>query len=247
LDEYRPRQTWVNLADFTAAVMDDGKVTFKTRSVVGANKSDRRSPEFSDVMEHMVINPTWNVPRSITVKEYLPQMQRNPNAASQLRLYDGNGRQVSRAGIDFTQFTAQNFPFDLKQPPSRRNALGLVKFMFPNKFNIYLHDTPAKNLFGYDNRAFSHGCIRLRDPFEFAYTLLKRQVADPKAFFQAKLATGRESTVPLKTPIPVHLVYRTAFTTAKGQVNFRRDVYGRDGRIFAALQKAGVELRAVQS
>ncbi len=241
------RHVWVNLADFTAAVMDDGKVTFKTRSVVGANKSDRRSPEFSDVMEHMVINPTWNVPRSITVKEYLPQMQRNPNAASQLRLYDGSGRQVSRAGIDFTQFTAQNFPFDLKQPPSRRNALGLVKFMFPNKFNIYLHDTPAKKLFGYDSRAFSHGCIRLRDPFEFAYTLLKRQVADPKAFFQAKLATGRESTVPLKTPIPVHLVYRTAFTTAKGQVNFRRDVYGRDGRIFAALQKAGVELRAVQS
>lgn len=241
------RHIWVNLADFSAAIIDNNKVTFKTRSVVGANKSDRRSPEFSDVMEHMVINPTWNVPRSITVKEYLPKLQENPNAVGHLRLYDGSGRVVSREGLDFTQYTRSNFPFDLKQPPSRRNALGLVKFMFPNRYNIYLHDTPEKNLFLRESRAFSHGCIRLRDPFDFAYTLLKRQESDPEGFFQARLATGRETVVPLATQIPVHLVYRTAITTAKGKIEFRRDVYGRDGRIFAALQNAGVVLRAVQS
>lgn len=241
------RHIWVNLTDFSAQIIDNGKVTFETRSVVGANKFDRRSPEFSDVMEHMVINPTWNVPRSIAIKEYLPLMQKNPNAAGHLRVIDESGRIVNREGMDFTQYDASNFPFDLKQPPSRRNALGLVKFMFPNKHNIYLHDTPAKNLFGRESRAFSHGCIRLNDPFDFAYALLKKQMNNPEKFFQAKLATGKESVVPLEKPVPVHLVYRTAFTSAKGKMHYRRDVYGRDAKIFKALQKAGVVLRAVRS
>jgi len=241
------RHIWVNLIDFTASIIDNGKVTFKTRSVVGANSRDRRSPEFSDVMEHMVINPTWNVPRSIAVKEYLPLMQQDPNAASHLRLIDGSGRIVGREGIDFNQFTQSNFPFDLKQPPSRRNALGLVKFMFPNKYNIYLHDTPAKNLFSRESRAFSHGCIRLNDPFDFAYALLRKQTRDPEGVFQAALASGVENVIPLESPVPVHIVYRTAFTTAKGKMNFRRDVYGLDARIFKALQQAGVVLRAVRS
>ena len=237
------RHVWVNLADFSAAIVDEGKVTFRTRAVVGANKKDRRSPEFSDEMEYMVLNPTWNVPRSIAVKEYLPLMQQDPNAAAHLRLLDARGQVVSREGIDFTQFDETNFPFDLKQPPSRGNALGLVKFMFPNKFNIYLHDTPAKRLFARESRAYSHGCIRLSEPFEFAYRLLAPQVSDPKAFFQAKLASGQETIVELKKHVPVHLVYRTAFTDAKGGLHFRRDVYGRDAKIFAALQKAGVRLR----
>ncbi len=237
------RHIWVNLADFSAAIVDNGKVTFRTRAVVGANKKDRRSPEFSDEMEYMVLNPTWNVPRSIAVKEYLPLMQQDPTAAAHLRILDEHGQDVSREGIDFTQFDETNFPFDLKQPPSRRNALGLVKFMFPNKFNIYLHDTPAKRLFSRETRAYSHGCIRLNKPFEFAYRLLAPQVSDPKAYFQAKLATGQETIIDLKQHVPVHLVYRTAFTDARGGLHFRRDIYGRDARIFAALQKAGVRLR----
>ncbi len=240
------RHIWVNLADFRTSIIDNGKVTFQTRSVVGANKSDRRSPEFSDVLEHMVINPTWNVPRSIAVKEYLPLMQNDPNAAGHMRLTRG-GRVISREGIDFNQYTAANFPFDLKQPPSRRNALGLVKFMFPNKYNIYLHDTPAKSLFSKEVRAFSHGCIRLNDPFEFAYTLLRRQVRNPEAYFQERLNSGRETVVALEQQIPVHLVYRTAVTTPKGGIEYRRDIYGRDAKIFAALQKAGVVLRSRQS
>jgi len=241
------RHIWVNLTDFSARIIDNGKVTFQTRSVVGANTEDRRSPEFSDVMEHMVINPTWNVPRSIAIKEYLPLMQKDPNAAGHLNLIDEGGRIVSRDELDFNQFTEVDFPFDLKEPPSRRNALGLVKFMFPNRHNIYLHDTPAKNLFAREARAFSHGCIRLRDPFDFAYALLRKQTRNPEELFQSKLATGVEKVVPLENPVPVHLVYRTAITTPKGNMNYRRDVYGRDARIFKALQKAGVVLRAVQS
>jgi murein L,D-transpeptidase YcbB/YkuD len=240
------RHVLVNLTDFSARIIDNDNVTFETRAVVGKNAYDRQSPEFSDVMEFMVINPTWNVPRSIAVKEYLPMMQRNPNAVGHLKLYNGRGQVVDRSNVNFAALTANNFPFDIKQPPSRRNALGLVKFMFPNKYNIYLHDTPEKSLFTREKRDFSHGCIRLQQPFEFAYTLLSRQEKDPQSFFKARLDTGRETVVPLEQPVPVHIIYRTAFTRANGHIQYRRDVYGRDAKIWKALVKAGVSRNAVQ-
>jgi murein L,D-transpeptidase YcbB/YkuD len=118
--------------------------------------------------------------------------------------------------------------------------------MFPNRYNIYLHDTPSKSLFGREKRDFSHGCIRLQDPFDFAYALLAPQTRDPQSFFAEKLRTGRETVVELEQPIPIHLVYRTAFTQAKGNTQFRGDVYGRDAKIWKALEQAGVALRAVQ-
>jgi len=142
------RHIWVNLTDFHARIVDNGKITFQTRPVVGANSHDRRTPEFSDVMDHMVVNPTWKVPRSIATKEYLPLLKENPFAVSNLNIINLRGQIVSRAGMDFTEYDEKNFPFDLKEPPSQGNALGLVKFMFPNRYNIYLHDTPAKRLFG---------------------------------------------------------------------------------------------------
>ncbi len=240
------RHVLVNITDFTAKIIDNGKVTFETRAVVGADKEDRRTPEFSDLMEFMVVNPTWNVPRSITVKEYLPQLKRNPNAVRHLQLVDGRGRKVGRSGIDFTQYDERTFPFNLKQPPSRGNALGLVKFMFPNPYNIYLHDTPQKKLFRHNVRAYSHGCIRLQKPFEFAYALLAPQMKNPKEYFHKVLATGRETQIDLKEPVPVHLIYRTAFTTPKGRVHYRRDIYGRDAKIFRALSGAGVAIRGLR-
>lgn len=240
------RHIWVNLPDFTAKIIDHGRVTFETVTVVGMDQSDRRSPEFSDEMEFMVVNPTWNVPRSITVKEYLPMLKRNPNAAGHLRIVDRNGRVVNRGAVDFTQFTERNFPFSMSQPPSDGNALGLVKFMFPNKYNIYLHDTPSKSLFEKDVRAYSHGCIRLGRPFDFAYALLARQTPDPVAEFERHLNTRAENVLPLDRHVPVHLVYFTAWPTAKGKIDYRRDVYGRDARIFDALEAAGVALPEVQ-
>ncbi|MEM8592403.1 MAG: L,D-transpeptidase family protein [Pseudomonadota bacterium] len=240
------RHIWVNLTDFSAQIRDKGRVTFRTRSVIGAADKERRSPEFSDMMDHMVINPSWYVPRSIATKEYLPQLKRNPNAVSHLQITDRRGRLVNRANVDFASYTASSFPFSMRQPPSRSNALGLVKFMFPNKYNIYLHDTPAKNLFSRDVRAFSHGCIRLNDPFEFAYALLAKQTSDPEGFFMKRLNTGKESRVNLEAPLPVHLVYRTAFTAPGGEMHFRRDVYGRDAKIWDALAREGVALRAVR-
>jgi len=241
------RHILVDLADFNTSIIDDGKVTFKTIIVVGANVDDRRSPEFSDSMEHMVLNPTWYVPRSIAVKEYWPLMQEDPSAVGHLEIFDEFGEEVSRDNLDFSDYTEEDFPYDFKQPPSRGNALGLVKFMFPNRFNIYLHDTPEKSLFSRESRAFSHGCIRVKEPFEFAYALLRRQMNNPEPYFGSLLSTGEEFVIPLQEHIPVHLVYRTAFTSAKGNINFRRDFYGRDARIFSALQNAGVVLRAVKS
>jgi len=236
------RHIWVNLTDFTARVIDDGKLTFETVTVVGQNQSDRRTPEFSDEMEMMVINPSWSVPRSITVKEYLPMMQRNANAAGHIQLIDSRGRAVSRSAVNFAAYNARNFPFAMRQPPSDGNALGLVKFLFPNPYNIYLHDTPSKSLFQKEVRAFSHGCIRVGRPFDLAYALLAPQQDDPEGYFKSVLKTGAETTVKLQTQVPVHLVYFTAFPNAQGRIEYRDDVYGRDAALFAALDKAGVEL-----
>lgn len=240
--ELGERHVLVNLADFHARIFDDGKVTFESRSVVGHPDEDRRSPEFSDKIEHMVVNPTWNVPRSIATKEYLPMLQEDNLALDYLNLFDPEGELVDRTGLDFTEFTEETFPFDMKQPPSNGNALGLVKFMFPNRHNIYLHDTPAKSLFAEEKRAFSHGCIRLGSPFEFAYALLALQTSDPYAVFHDVLETGVETVIPLDKHVPVHLIYRTAVGSAEDRMGYRRDVYGRDALIWQALENAGVEL-----
>jgi len=238
------RHILVNLTDFSARILDHDSVTFETRAVVGKNAYDRRSPEFSDEMDHMIVNPTWHVPRSITVNEYLPKMQANRNAVGHLRLYDSRGRVVPRSAVNFRAYTARSFPFALKQPPSNSNALGLVKFMFPNKYNIYLHDTPQKHLFDREKRDFSHGCIRLAQPFEFAYALLAPQESDPERRFHGALDSGRETRIDLERHVPVHLVYRTAITQAGGRTQYRDDVYGRDARIWQALERAGVSLLA---
>ena len=240
------RHILVNLTDFHAQIIDNGAITFRTRSVIGKDTGDRRTPEFSDVMEFMVINPSWHVPRSIATKEYLPKLKRNRNAASYLELTDSRGRRVNRASVNFGQYSAKTFPYAMRQPPSKSNALGLVKFMFPNKYNIYLHDMLQKHLFERETRAYSHGCIRLNEPFEFAYALLALQEDDPEGYFKRVLKSGNETRVDLEDDVPVHLIYRTAFTTARGGLEFRRDIYERDTKIWSALSRAGVALEGVQ-
>ncbi|MFN3647122.1 MAG: murein L,D-transpeptidase [Gemmobacter sp.] len=234
------RHIWVNLADFTAKIIDDGKVTFATRAVVGSTVPEKNTPEFSHLMTYMELNPDWTVPPGIIRRDYLPKLQANPGALAHLQVVDSRGRVIPRGSVNFAAYKAGNFPFSLRQPPGATNALGRVKFMFPNPWSIYLHDTPDKHLFARENRAYSSGCVRLNDPFDFAYTLLARQEDDPKAAFHKVLDTGRQERIFLKDPVPVHLDYRTAFTDARGRLNFRGDIYGRDARIWAALQRAGV-------
>jgi murein L,D-transpeptidase YcbB/YkuD len=243
------RYIFVNLAAYTVYMIDNGRVSYKTRAVIGTRASDRRTPEFYDEMTHMVVNPTWHVPSSITGKEYLPIIRKDPGflARRNMVMVSANGKPVNPANIDMSQYTAKNFPYSIKQRPSVGNALGRVKFMFPNRFNIYLHDTPSKNLFNRDARAFSHGCVRLQKPFEFAYKLLEKQTSNPKAAFNAWLKTGKEQYVNLADPVPVYLTYRTVYFGDAKKPTFFADVYGRDKKIFNALSKAGVSLRAVQS
>lgn len=235
------RHIWVNLTDFTAKIIDDGKVTFSTRAVIGSTMTDKRTPEFSHMMTYMEINPDWTVPPGIIRRDYLPKLQANPGALSHLQVVDSRGRVVPRSAINFGAYSARNFPFNLRQPPGASNALGRVKFMFPNPWSIYLHDTPDKHLFARDNRAYSSGCVRLNDPFDFAYTLLAPQEADPKTAFHKVLDSGRQERIVLTPPVPVHLDYRTAFTDARGRLQFRVDIYGRDALIHAALVRAGVD------
>ncbi len=240
------RYIWVNLPSFTAQIVDDGKVAFDTRVVIGKPGADTQSPEFSETMQFMVVNPSWSVPRSITTKEYLPMLRSNPNAVDHLQVIDRNGRVVPREAVNFASYTASTFPYALRQAPSDGNALGLVKFMFPNPHNIYLHDTPSKSLFANEVRAYSHGCIRVGSPFDLAYALLSQQTDDPQGLFKSYLETGRESRVDLEVPVPVHLVYFTAWPNAKGVVSYRSDVYGRDAKIFDALLEAGLAPLDVQ-
>ena len=239
------RHVVVNLPDFSTKLFEDGALIFETRNVIGTPVDEQRTPEFSDVIEHIITNPTWNVPKSITLKEYLPEMQEDPLAHDYLELVDLDREIVPRFLVDFNEYDEETFPYDLKQMPSITNALGLVKFMFPNQYSIYLHDTPSKPLFDQEVRAFSHGCIRLQKPFEFAYELLKPQTSDPKAQFQEAMDTGEETVVYLRKPVQVHLIYRTAFVDELGVINYRRDIYGRDAAIYEALIEAGIQARLV--
>lgn len=235
------RHIWVNLADFTAQIIDDGKVSFSTRAVIGSTVADKRTPEFSHRMTYLEVNPDWTVPPGIIRRDYLPRLQANPNALGHLQIVDSRGRVIPRGNIDFSKYSNRNFPFNLRQPPGPSNALGRVKFMFPNPWSIYLHDTPDQHLFARDARAFSAGCVRLNDPFDFAYMLLARQEEDPRTAFHRVLDSGKQTRISLKDPVPVHLDYRTAFTDVKGKLQFRNDIYGRDAEIHAALVKAGVD------
>lgn len=238
------RHILVNLAEQRAYVFDDGKVTFDTVVVIGKAAMDRRTPEFSHEMTHMVVNPSWYVPRSIAVEEYLPALRRG--GARHLEVYSRRGR-VNPDTVDFTRYTADTFPFSLRQPPGPRNALGKVKFMFPNRWNIYLHDTPAKSLFDETVRTFSHGCVRVGRPFDLARHLLAAQEVDPRGTFQAALDSGRERQIDLVEPVGVHLVYWSAWVDEAGRAHYRGDPYGRDAAVRRALAAAGVELAAGRS
>ncbi len=238
------RHIWVNLTDFTSQIIDNDQVTFETISVVGAQASDRQTPEFSDHMRYLEINPDWTLPRSILARSYWGALA--SGGARHLEIVDARGRVVPRGAIDFSRYTPANFPFNVRQPPGPSNALGEVKFMFPNPYAIYLHDTPERHLFRTTVRTHSSGCVRLNDPRDFAYELLSRQSDDPQGLYHSVLNTRQQTRVYLDDPVPVHLVYRTAFTNVRGELNFRADMYGRDAKIYEALQRLGAGTNGLQ-
>lgn len=231
------RHVWVNQTDFYARIVDNDVVTFETKAIIGANTAQKHTPEFSETMEYLEINPDWTLPRSIIARSYWGALA--SGGARHLQIVDASGRVVPRSAVNFGRYSPATFPFNVRQPPGPTNALGEVKFMFPNPYAIYLHDTPTQHLFSTTVRTHSSGCVRLDDPRDFAYELLSRQSETPKALYHSILNTGQQTRLYLDDPVPVHLVYRTAFTNVRGELNFRDDVYGRDAKIYRALVAAG--------
>ena len=229
----------VNIPDFQAEVISNNRSIYTTRVIVGQSKDKLQTPEFSDVMTHMTINPTWYIPRSITLEEYLPQLQEDPEVEPLLQIFDSSGQIIRRSAINFQDYTANTFPYDMKQPPGPSNALGNVKFMFPNLFSVYMHDTPARSLFERQRRNFSHGCIRVHKAHEFAHFLLAEQYDEPELIYDTILDAGQETTLDLVQPLPVHITYRTAFVDHDGRMNYRDDIYGRDAAIYGAVAMKG--------
>ena len=233
----------VNQPNFHAYFKSGNEKVWQSRVVIGLPSN--QTAEFNDTMTHMVVNPTWHVPKSIAVDEYLPLIQSDPNFLTDnemVLMVRGTDTIIDSRLINMQAFTPDNFPFLIKQIPSNINALGLVKFMFPNKFSIYMHDTPMKDLFFKDERTFSHGCIRLQEPFQFAYSLLRNQEVDPVGKFQEVLEKEEETYINLSRKIPVYITYRTAFFDDFGQIHYRADIYGRDALVYMALVDAGVSL-----
>ena len=197
-------------------------------------------------MTHLIFNPYWHVPQSIAVNEILPALRKDPAylRKESMKVFHGWAQpldSVDPATIDWSRVPAENFPYRFRQEPGSGNALGRVKFMFPNKHNVYLHDTPAKNLFARAARDFSHGCIRLSRPLELAEYLLRDQGEWNAQRIADAVDGGAQQTVPLADSWPVHLLYWTTWVGPRGEVHFRPDVYGRDERLAGALYNPGTK------
>jgi L,D-transpeptidase YcbB len=222
----------VNIAAFELQWVSNNHTVERMNVVVGAVAT--QTPEFSDELEYAELNPTWTVPYSIATKEMLPKLKTNPYAYAEDFDVFANGKLANWDGINWAAYGGGKFPFTFRQRPGPKNALGRVKFMLPNKHNIYLHDTPAKDKFASTTRAFSHGCIRLSRPVDLAYKLLGEKNGMSPAMIEAVWAGNRTTQVKFPQKIPIHIVYATAFATDNG-IEFRSDVYGRDRKLYAAL------------
>lgn len=224
----------VNIAGFELDVIEAGAQALTMRVVVG--RPYRRTPVFSDQITYLVLNPSWHVPRHLAVQDVLPQIKKDPGylQRQRMRVFRGNSP-VAPGSVDWASVTAQSFDFRLRQDPGPTNALGQVKFMLPNRFNVYLHDTPSRELFERAARDFSSGCIRLQRPIELAEYLLRDAPGWTRERIEARIKSGLEQTVSLPRPIPVHLLYWTAWAEPDGIVQFRPDIYGRDAILAKAL------------
>jgi len=227
----------VNVAGFMAYVTEGEEVTWMTRVQVG--KPYHMTPLFRDEVSYIEINPTWTVPYSISSKELLPKIKKDPDylADRNMIVLDRNGKQVDPAGIDWNSLSANRFPYTLRQQPGPDNALGRIKFMFPNEHAVYLHDTPSKSLFERDYRVFSHGCIRVQNPYRLAQILLDDNEKWSVEKIEAAVDSRVTQRIVLDRKIPIYLTYWTAAVDDDLEVNFSRDPYNRDGRVLAGLDK----------
>jgi murein L,D-transpeptidase YcbB/YkuD len=224
----------VNIAGFRVYLYRDNEEIWSTRAVVG--RTYRKTPVFRSTMRYLVFNPDWTVPYSIATKDILPKVQQDPGylAAGDFIVKDRNGDVVETADIDWSALGGRNFPYTLVQQPGTNNALGEVKFMFPNEHAVYLHDTPGKGLFDRAARTFSSGCVRVEHPFRFAELLLEANSMDAASIEELRQSRQMKSVF-LKEPIDVLLLYWTAEVGSDGRIHFYEDVYLRDRAVLEAL------------
>jgi murein L,D-transpeptidase YcbB/YkuD len=212
----------LNIPDYTLKVMQRGQQVWTTRVVTG-KPGTHATPLLTETMKYITVNPTWNVPPSIVYNEYLPALQQDPTV-------------LQRMGLKLEQ--NRDGSVHISQPPGEANALGRIRFNFPNKFLVYQHDTPDKNLFTRDERAFSHGCMRVQNPDQYASILLNIALPNEKYTPERVRSMYGKGEVDLKfpTPIPVNITYQTAFVDDGGKLQFRKDVYGRDATMINILK-----------
>ncbi|MEN3338666.1 MAG: L,D-transpeptidase YcbB, partial [Acidobacteriota bacterium] len=229
----------VNIPEMRLDVREHGTAPVSMRVVVG--KEDTPTPIFNHQMTYVVFAPYWNVPDDIAQKETLPAVMKDPTflERSHMEVVDKAGRTIDPASIDLDQPEKYRF----RQRPGTSNSLGLVKFMFPNQYNVYLHDTPADSLFARASRSLSHGCVRLEQPEKLAQYVLRDQPEWTPERISEAMHSGTEQIVKLKTPLPVYLGYWTARVAADGTVEFRKDVYGIDERQATTLAERLERLR----
>lgn len=224
---------FVNIPEFRLSILRNGREEYTTRVVVGTTKN--QTPVFSDNIRHVVVNPYWNVPSSIIRGEIAPAVLRNPGYTDSNNmdlLY--NGSPVSPWQVDWSQVSASNFPFRVRQRPGAGNALGQIKFLFPNKHDVYLHDTPSKSLFSRSYRAFSHGCVRVQNPMEFADALMANEPNISRASLESMFGPSERWVNPQKQ-IPVHIAYFTLRVDEDGTIRSFGDVYGHNENLIAAM------------
>ncbi|HXI76852.1 MAG TPA: L,D-transpeptidase family protein [Steroidobacteraceae bacterium] len=233
----------VDVAGFEVRYVRNHAVVWRGRAQVG--KSYRQTPIFRSTIQEVVVNPTWTVPPGILGKDILPAVRRDPSYLQKrgLRVIDREGRDVDPSTIDFAKYTGANFPYMIRQDPGPANALGLVKIMFPNPYLVYLHDTPSRNLFESERRAFSSGCIRTERPFELVDLLLAPSGKWNRASIDAEVSSGKTRTIRLTKPVPVLLLYWTVDRNDRGEILFKPDAYGRDPKVLAAIDTPFASLR----
>jgi murein L,D-transpeptidase YcbB/YkuD len=226
----------VNVPEFVVRVFSDGEEVHQTRVVVG--KPANPTPTFSHAIDHLVVNPYWNVPTSIVTKEMIPEIRGSGGNYFSRQGYQvfaqvgGRSYQVDPGRIDWNRVNPR--AVRIRQVPGDRNALGRIKFMFPNQHSVYLHDTPSKRLFQRDERALSHGCVRVDEPLAFADALLPYAAPEWNSVRLKKLYGGKERRINLDRPVPVHLAYFSMRIEADGTIRRFRDIYGYDQRMLKA-------------
>lgn len=235
----------VNTANFQLDFIQRRDTVLSSRVIVG--KSYHSTPQFSAPMSYIVFSPTWTVPSSITRNEIIPAVKKDNQylAKKNMKLLTSSGTVVDPNTVDWNKVTPRNFPYIVRQEPGEQNALGLVKFMFPNKYSVYIHDTPSRSLFAREDRALSHGCIRIQKPFELAKLLLSFDSNWNDEKIRLAMKQAREQTVMLDRKIPVVILYLTYWTDAMGNPYFRRDIYNRDAEIISALKRRRAKLSGV--